>query len=85
VQDERVGGLRPPSRGQGGAELPFGAFGLIGLRDAEPVRNTENMSINRKAGNPKRMTENDVGCLTTDTRKLDEGFDVRWHIAGVAL
>jgi hypothetical protein len=85
VQDKRVGGLHPPSRGQGGAELLFDAFGFIGVRDTEPVRHAENMSINRHAGNAKRMPEDDVGRLAADTGKPDEGFHIRWHIARVAF
>src|SRR5689334_23036289 len=49
VQDERVGGARPPLFGQRAGELPLDDLRLVRIREADPVRHAQHVAIDRKS------------------------------------
>src|SRR5690349_5868166 len=45
VENQRVGGPRPAFRGQRGAKLLLDDFGLVGVSDADAVRDAQDVAI----------------------------------------
>jgi hypothetical protein len=66
VQDQRIGRERPFLGCKRRRELILHDDGIVGLGDADPVRDPQHVAIDRKARNAERVTENDVGRLPPD-------------------
>src|SRR5438093_2549984 len=72
VEDQRVGGARPPLRRHRAGQLRLDLDRVVAFRDADAVRHTQHVAIDRQSGDAKRVAEDDVGRLAPDARQLDE-------------
>ena len=53
-------------------QLLLDDFGILGLRDADPVRDAKDVTIDRQTGHAERMAEHDVRGLATNARQLHQ-------------
>ena len=85
MQDQRVGRERPLLGWERGRELVLHDDRIVGLGDADPVRDPQHVAIDRQARDTERVTENDVGRLPPDGGQFDQGVHSRRDFSGVAL
>src|SRR5205823_721557 len=81
VEDLQVRCERPHLLRQLRAQLVFDLHRIVTLGDADAVRDTQHVTVDRKARNAERVAENDVCRLSADTRKLDETVHVARDLA----
>src|SRR5262245_9076733 len=71
VKNQRVGRPRPSIFRHRVAQLSFDDHRVVALRDADAVRHAQHVAIDRQAGYPKRVPEDDIRRLSPDAGKLD--------------
>src|SRR5262245_15262857 len=57
MEDLHVRGQRPHRRRQCATELRFDGLGIVAFSDADPVRDTEDVAVNRQSWNPEGVAE----------------------------
>jgi hypothetical protein len=85
VQDQGVGRAGPVGWRQRRAQLLLDFLGVVGFRDAYPVRHTEDVPIDGKAGHAERVPKDDVRRLAADAWQRDEGVHRAGDLAAVTL
>ncbi len=83
VQNQRVGGSRPPFRRHRLAQLLFDDDRIVRFGDADAIRDAEDMPIHRQSRNAERVPEHHVRGLAPDTRQRDQRLHRRRHLAVV--
>ena len=85
MEDERVGGARPPLRRQRAGQLFLDLDRVVAFRDPDAIRDAQHVAIDGQPRHAERVTENDVRRLPPDARQLDERFHHGRHLAAVLL
>ena len=67
--------------GRNALQAGFNLIRVLAGREARAVRHTKNMSIDRDGWLPECFIQDDVRCLSTNTRQLDESVPCLWHLA----
>ena len=83
VKNQRVGGHDPFRRWQRSAQLLFDDDGIVRRRDADAVRHTQHMAVDRETRHAERVAEYHVRGLAADARELDERLHRVRHFAAV--
>jgi hypothetical protein len=72
VEDQGIRSARPVGIGQGFPELLLDDRRILGPGDTNPVRHSQDVSIDRQAGHAEGVAQDDVGSLAPDARQPDE-------------